>query len=548
MIGSGGLNQPVSRFDAGTYSNAVITGNLTGLGRFHAFSPVLQNNQFRASLPSGDLSSFEGISVGVEDVSARRTLAPVQYYDTQLTIPDAGWVQRGLNAPGSSRLSSPYVNPPSVASPRSATELFQLPDRTDIRVDRSLEFGKPGEVRNERWAAEGGKSAPPAVPAPAFRSAVGSSIFGMPGPVRFRDTWRSGAAGVPDEREGELTGEPSMQAGTANVGTNLVPEGGGAGRQDNLGLAAGSRVGVVNTKIAPPTPEGQAGADGRPTAADRLSIPAKFGDSRFADLVNAIRVAQQLGVKHVGFELVEPAAAAPGAAGGAGVADRSGGLEARPSVEGAMPQAKVRRSPSDALAELATAATWARDLFENPMVTFTGQYEDRFNRCMAAGEAALRSGEYYRAAGQFDLAHTIDPSDPLPLLQRGHALAAAGDYVSAVASLKQGIERFPQIAAFRTDLSALAGRQAIFDVRRADLEKRLAAAESYELRFLLGYLEFYSGIPDVGLRDLEQAAKEAPENSVISLFVDLLLNRRELPPVKPLRGALPPPSEPGGLD
>jgi len=58
--------------------------------------------------------------------------------------------------------------------------------------------------------------------------------------------------------------------------------------------------------------------------------------------------------------------------------------------------------------------------------------------------------------------------------------------MSAALSLQQGIARFPQIAAFRLDLPALAG--SVYDVRRADLERRLANSDQYELRFLLGYM------------------------------------------------------------
>jgi tetratricopeptide (TPR) repeat protein len=168
------------------------------------------------------------------------------------------------------------------------------------------------------------------------------------------------------------------------------------------------------------------------------------------------------------------------------------------------------------------------------MKSFAGRYQDQLNGYLRDGEAALRKGEYYRAADLFDLASTVDPSNPLPLLDRGHALLAAGDYVSAATSLERGIARFPQIAAFQIDLPALGG--SIYDVRRADLEKKLANSDQYRLRFLLGYLELYSGLPEEGIRDLEQAASTAPPDSIISIFADLVTNRKELPALPQLQG------------
>jgi tetratricopeptide (TPR) repeat protein len=189
------------------------------------------------------------------------------------------------------------------------------------------------------------------------------------------------------------------------------------------------------------------------------------------------------------------------------------------------------RQPSEGLNQLASAAKWAKDVVDDPLRSFAGKYRDRLNQYMADGEADLRAGRYYNAARQFDLAATADPLNPLPLLAKGHAFITAGDYVSAVRSLEEGIRRFPQIAAFRIDLPALVGQHDIFDIRRADLESKLATTESVDLRFLLGYIELYSGLPEEGFKNLDRAAKEAPPESMIALFAELVSGRRALPPV-----------------
>lgn len=74
--GSSGFNltRP-GMYDAGARANAIITGNVTGLNYFHGGSPLLNNNQFRDSLPSGELGGFRAQSVGLDDVLNNRSEA-----------------------------------------------------------------------------------------------------------------------------------------------------------------------------------------------------------------------------------------------------------------------------------------------------------------------------------------------------------------------------------------------------------------------------------------------------------------------------------------
>ena len=189
------------------------------------------------------------------------------------------------------------------------------------------------------------------------------------------------------------------------------------------------------------------------------------------------------------------------------------------------------RDSGAGLKQLSEPAKWASEVIDEPLRTFAGRFKNKLNDYMLSGEEELHRGQYYSAARYFELASSIDPMNPLPLLARGHALAAAGDYRSSVRYITMGIERFPQIAAFRIDLPALLGRPDVFDIRRADLEDKLAVGENRELRFLLGYLELYSGLPDEGIQNLRIAAKASPPESIIGMFVDLILGLRELPPI-----------------
>ena len=542
-VGGGGLNQSSSQFMPGGYAGAVITGNVTGLAGFHGFSPIPQANQFRLALPSADLATFNARSVGLNDVNANRTFGPGQYYDRQQTIAsDLGFIRSGMNLPGSSQLASPNITPPSPAAPPPIIGLQQVPIATYQRVDQQINRNMWGFIRQDQAAPGTIPSAAPALSDWRYQSAAGSSIFGMPSLPSLEDL-RALKEGKPLPAPGaaETTGQPQRAA-----------EPGGA-----VGLIEGELTGLPTVQKAQPfaqdfgiqnrslTGEQIAGpvADLRgvitqePLAATQP--PGKLGEDRFTDFFKAIQTAHQMGVRQLGFEAIggekaERAGPGIGIGGGAPKAEE-------PAAAPPAPRAVLRHPSTDALADLATAAKWANELIENPVTSFAGRYRNRLNQYMETGEEALRKGQYYHAAELFDVAHTIDPTNPLPLLDRGHALLAAGDYISAANALEQGIARFPQIAAFRIDLPAMGGP--IYDIRRADLEKKLANSDQYELRFLLGYLELYSGLPEEGLRDLERAAKAAPPDSIVAIFADLVTNRRELPPL-PGAEIPPPPTKP----
>ncbi|HKQ47371.1 MAG TPA: hypothetical protein VJZ71_04800 [Phycisphaerae bacterium] len=506
-MGRYNLSRPVMT-NPGAMSNAIITGNVTGLAGFHGDSPITQSNLFRDSLPSAGLSSFTARSVGLPEVEGNRTLSPSFYFGREETVPDAGQIRQGLNAPGSARLITPYTPPPESAVQAPANQELQSLIRPveDRRVGIVPAIPGAGMTQQTIVPLEDGRAGLTLSP---YGSAVGSSIFGTPLPTAV-------STGVQSDR-GRASRDLTLPWENQTQGEDERTD---EGEFDGLNPRAQPRVDTDTAEIPPPSDDGlmnrpvESGI--RPPLmeppSDEIPTPENLGDDRFADLYSAVELAQRFGARDLGFDVSAPA-----------------DPNAPPSPPDAPRGRELVRKPSEGLRNLATAAKWAKDVVDDPLRSFAGKYQDRLNQYMAAGEADLRAGRYYAAARHFDLAATVDPVNPLPQLARGHALIAAGDYRSAVHSLEQGIRRFPQIAAFRIDLPGIVGQHDIFDIRRADLEAKLATGDNVEMRFLLGYIELYSGLPDEGLKNLQQAAVEAPPASMIAIFADLVSGRRELP-------------------
>ncbi len=548
-LGTGGFNAATGAFDYGLRANSIVTGNVTGLSGFKGYSPIVDNNRFRDGLPSAGLSGYFSRSISVSDLQRNAPPAPTFYFGRQETVANLGQIRSGQNAPGSSMLSSPFVAPQPVSGGGSAFAAPTIRSPNDLRLSPGLDetqFGVRQVELSPTKAVE-----PPRLTDFSLQSAADSSIFGIPPPPVVRpplsrltpagslETGRPLSAGRTALEEVDLRGAEAAAASSPDggKGAQKIPDGEGFGVRQGTGeIDQGPQTEFGVRQAAPASPnssEAVAGPLPRHIRPDLEVTPGKtpsdLGGDRFADLWRAVRASQQAGVLDLGFRVEpEPAGDGPGGPGpDAGVAQPP----AEPSADRTTgkPPRRLRRSSDQAVAELAAAARWAQEVLENPIATFVGRNRTRFNDCMAAAEAALHAGQYYRAADLFSMARTMNGDDPLPLLGRGHALIAAGDYRTAAWCLQQGIAKFPQIAAFRLDLVSLIGRPDVFDIRRADLEDRLASADHFELRFILGYLEFYSGLPEEGLRNLRQAAKSAPPDSVIARFPELLTGERRLP-------------------
>lgn len=538
QIGGNGLNAPSS---SGAYinsANAIMSGDVYGLGGFHSTpgaggyrnsfnttglsglgSGVISNPYlFQSNLPSANITYFNrrGYSVGDAQYlqGAERGPVGVPYYDRANTVSNVGAIKQGLNQPGSSTLQTPFTplyqgaNATYAAPVGGVNQQLTPPDRRTMVPDtlqpldsagQPLAYTSVGSASIPSWQRD-------------YLTAIQSPLFGPTGL---------------DARLTPSTLANSMRA--QNGPGNAAPE---QGQLTPEQLAAAEARSVPPVDVAP--------------RAETVA-PEQVGTDRFADMLGAVHEAQKaepdfmtkLNTSRVTGQPMGAPGGGPSAPGGNPALSPTSPVQQRPVTpapggtgglapggQGAQPVPRDAREAQE-MEKARRMKEWAREVISRPVTSFAGKGQDELNRYLMSAETYLRSGEYYNAAGQFGLASQVAPDNPLPLIGRGNALAAAGDYVSSVLFLQRGIARFPDIVAFDLDLPALVGGKDVFDLRRADLEKQLARVDSYELRFLLGYLEYYSGLRDVGLKELRKAAEKAPRGSIISKFPDLLTGKSQ---------------------
>ncbi len=515
------VGRPVSPLLEG---NAMAAGQLGRGMSLRSVSPIPAWNAFRAPLGSGTLSNFTRDSVSTGQAYAPGGgLVPRLYFDPSRTVPTAGFLQgyygstprfgvntTGRPTPGGSAGVNPwggtqYGAPPAPRSrlpgePRSLYDVPPVNNALTASIFGVNRPGLPGPLSGngatglpKRWGT------PPRVPVPTEPD-QGEAAAGGPLDLRL---WL------------DQTPEPPrayLDVFSQGQASDLLRDTADAGR--------GFAPGIISPGVPVPDRAEQAAQAGanralQPRAGALSMLP---GHDVFTDMRLALELRRN--------------PQAPW------LREMSGAQAASPTL-GQQRQEAAAEQTSRFLARVLTA----------PLTSFVGEAASPLNDALRRAEAAMELGRYREAIRHYDRAAAADPVNPLPLIGRGHALLAAGEYVSAAVSLITGLRRYPDLGSFRIDLTALMGGGEIVDIRRSDLMRRLAAREDPYLRFLLGYIEVNTGMPDAGLRDLERAASRAEPGSVIRTYTEIV-RRRVKPVQRPPASraavpAAPPTSQPG---
>jgi len=530
-LGSGGLNyarQPYS-FNAG---NRIMTGNVAGGRGFRGFSAIGDpNSLFLGSteygttygtaysstsiptLPSDQLSAFRRDSFNLSDYRkqsfglGRGALGFVPYYSPASTVTNTGAILSGRNRVGTSQVLDPY-QAPGIGVPVQSRDPFAVSGglvspgsslAVSSRLVRRV-TGQPvtGEVNDRLLRSRLFWGAVREVPLTELSiqrergEALGASVAPVvTGPVDLRvkpfgpEDKRVEASRLLDRRL-----DPRAETGSV------------LDRVLERAAADGDwRAGRI--RQAPSSSGGLMGDNGSRQALRRARRPAA---GPFADAGDVFARMREMRGAVPRTRLTSPATDATASRGpGVSLVHKFGGVQGigPVGVGGPSTVAPSLRpaAPAPPLAE--------RDLPLAPIQTFVGTHESVVNDSLARAEVELKAGRFYRAAEAYRFARSVAPDNPLPVLGRAMALLAAGDYMTSVSGLFEGIRLFESLSLFQIDLKTFVPDLAVLDRRRADLEARLEFSENTRLRFLLGWAEYCSGLQELGLSNMEKAMEMA---------------------------------------
>ncbi len=155
--------------------------------------------------------------------------------------------------------------------------------------------------------------------------------------------------------------------------------------------------------------------------------------------------------------------------------------------------------------------------------------ESKFNQYMSDAEEHLMAGGYYHAASSYSLALIYQADNPLALAGRGHALLAAGEYVSSALFLSRALAINPEYLRMKIDLVAMLGGENKFAGRIADIEQWVARSGSSQLQFLLGYVYYRTGQLLRAKQAIDAAFEKTPESpavQVMKITIDSMMIRQ----------------------
>ncbi len=190
---------------------------------------------------------------------------------------------------------------------------------------------------------------------------------------------------------------------------------------------------------------------------------------------------------------------------------------------------REKSSPLDELNKLSQADLSARARrIRGPHTSPESYSEAKFNQHLQTAQGHLKAGRYYAAADSFALAsiYKLDPgeagSDPvqtgglaLCLAGRGHALFAAGEYISSALFLSRALKIAPEYARTKIDLAGMLGGQNKLDGRIADIKEWLGRSDSGQLEFLLGYVCYRMGRLSQAKKAIDAASEKMPKSPAV---------------------------------
>ncbi len=526
QVGSGGFNTSTHSNFFNT-SNLFVTGNVTGGRSFRGFSPIRSSTSLQLSLPTAQMGYFHRDTIGINQITSSQSFMNITpYFNPASTVTNAGAIGQGLNQPGS---SVPINN-------------FAIPDTTSSTANPNafdMSFGT--------------RSLHNVIPNSSIYTPENLSLLRSESNLDLLRSTRQREALKNSPVFGKtLTETVTLKAPTSLQSPGLYdPYSASSETADRLApIVRQSRLlGESSTR---PTSD-ELLSSSRDTLSPTAVAPKLFGPdaSTKRDILTGRVVLDDSTYQGIGFpglaQLTDtPKPGQTQTAGGTALisetididqalaADQFGisRFDALNAALDFVLQYREQADPSGseaALQKYEQALQLLEQQTDTPVASFAGPTDTTVDELVVKAEEHLHNGEYYQASTVYQLATAIEPKNPLLRLGHAHALIAAGEYMTAIHHLTIAIDSYPAFGYLNMDLSLFIPDPAALDTRRADLERRLEREEDYNFRFLLGYIEYYSNLPQFGLPNLRRAAAEAPDGSVIARFPHILEHDIQLP-------------------
>jgi hypothetical protein len=437
--GSGGVNSPKVRNTAGVYADAVITGNVTGLGAFRGEIDYGAPSEFRGQLSTDDNFSFYRQSYGSAAPLRSRVLGRSNIYGDVGRSPygggDSVMIRSGAGATlgGITGRGTDYSSVASVTrSDGGLISNYQSYTRSPRQFNRQTAYYSEQRLAVSR--DEAGR----------MLEVTSSPLMGLnvrpitpSKSTTMGDSYATPADGVTDAR---LTGQLDVTEPLTDDRGRPISETQLIAQTVSLGERLGSQV--LATQYLD---------QARPTeSAEQLASVSKSldvlllgdrsvepGQDVYMDLLGQIK-------RDALSDRANAAATQPEQGAEPG--------EAEPTEPTEPSEAENTRPTAPAVAErnaIIEAAMAKLNYDLEPLGTLAGSSRTLFNDAMREAESHMRKGRFFDAETAYDRALRLKPGYPTAMVGRAHAQIGAGVFASAARSLRAVYSNHPEMIAAR---------------------------------------------------------------------------------------------------
>jgi hypothetical protein len=468
-VGSGGYNtpRPASGYDSQLY----ITGQVTGLSRFHGDVGYTAADQLRLRLPSSSLESFQQRSVGVQDVIGGEAHLPSSYFNRTQTTASIAKIASGEVTPGAA------IPRPTTLAPLVAGKLYS---------DATADYGSIAVLKPEEISSATPMVRPPAgIGLDAGRT---RSDFSQDSETDLRSSLRR--FGIP---------RPGGEEKPATSG------GDGTRRETSIDLRIDTAVESRAPGAAVPAAPLQAGQTTTRPATGLMTMPEseilekltyESNQDVFVDMLvrlNELRTGRKL-PESTGFV-------------GKWAQDKS-------ASEGDKGKQRV--------VEIVDKGVVVHSL--------AGRFRNPLNIRLELAEEKLKAGKFYEAAAAYEAAIETAPANPLPRIGVAISLFVAGEPYIAATQVRQAMELLPPVMETHVDIAKILGPQIeTWKIRKLALDARVEESPSGDamLRFLAVYVHQQSGEPGAAKSHASKLNEAAKDDKVLSTYATLVLTGRK---------------------
>lgn len=147
----------------------------------------------------------------------------------------------------------------------------------------------------------------------------------------------------------------------------------------------------------------------------------------------------------------------------------------------------------------------------------------RIAEYLAAAEAFLREGRFYKAADAFALAAVWGPDDVRTYVGQAVSLFAAGEYMSSAYLLRQAILKNPKVASEKISPSELIGDRDIYENRLIEAATWQQRSGSGELAFLIAYMMHHDGKSQQATEAIRIADEKMPDDKAVVVLKQVIV-------------------------